>query len=74
MPCNEARRGIRADPFEEVDVLLYIEGQKWQVQHQREPVPVDKEEEGQEAMDGSFWDDVGVETVAEIDRIDVITI
>ena len=25
-------------------------------------------------MDGSFGDDVGVETVAEVDRVDIVTI
>lgn len=55
------------------DVLLRIEGEEGQVQDNRKPVAIDHEEEGQESVDGSFGDDVGVETVAQVDRIDVVT-
>jgi len=52
--------------------LLDVPGQERQVQDQRHPVSVDKEKEGQETMDGDFRDDVGVEAVAEVNRVDVI--
>ena len=55
------------------NVLLGVEGQQRQVQHDRQPVAIDHEEEGQESMNGGFRDNVGVETVAEIDRVDVVT-
>lgn len=54
--------------------LLRIEGEEGQVQDNRKPVAIDHEEEGQESVDGSFGDDVGVETVAQVDRIDVVTL
>lgn len=34
---------------------------------------IDDEKEGQEGVHGGFGDDVGVETVAQVDRVDVIT-
>jgi len=55
-----------------IDNLLDVPGQERQVQDQRHPVSVDKEKEGQETMDGDFRDDVGVEAVAEVNRVDVI--
>jgi len=54
-------------------ILLGIPCHQRQVQDKREPVAVNEEEEGQESVYGSFWNDVGVEAVAEVDRIDVIT-
>lgn len=56
-----------------IDVLLHIEGEEWQVQHQRQPVPVDEEEEGQEGVNSGFRNDICVKTVAEIDGVDVVT-
>lgn len=56
------------------DVLLRIEGQERQVEQDGEPVTVDDEEEGQEGVDGSFRDDIGVETVAQVDRVDVVAV
>jgi hypothetical protein len=55
-----------------IDVLLGIERQQRQVQENSEPVSVDHEEEGKESVDTSFGNNVGIETVAEIDRVDVI--
>lgn len=55
------------------DVLLRIERQKRQVENDRQPVAVDNEEEGQESVNGGLWDDVGVQTVAKVDRVDVVT-
>jgi hypothetical protein len=53
--------------------LLYIPREQRQIQDQCHPVSVDKEQESQETMDGGLRDDVGVKTVAEIYRVDVIT-
>lgn len=55
------------------NVLLGVEQHEGQVQHEGEPVSVDQEEEGQECVDSGFGDDVGVEAVAKVDRVDVIT-
>ena len=55
-------------------LLLDVPREERQVEYQRDPVAVDKEEEGQEAVDGSFGDDVRVEPVAEIDGVDVVTV
>jgi hypothetical protein len=56
------------------NVLLDVEYEQGQIEHERNPVPVDKEEEGQEAVDGSFRYNVCIEAVAEIDRINVVTV
>ena len=56
------------------NVLLDVECEEWQIEQKRNPVPVDKEQEGQETMDGGFRNDVCVEPVAEIDRINVVTV
>lgn len=53
--------------------LLRIENKQRQVQDDSKPVSVDDEQEGQESVNGGFGDDVGVETVAEINRVDVVT-
>lgn len=55
-------------------ILLDVVGQERQVENERDPVAVDQEEERQETMDGGFGDDVGVEAVAEIDGVDVVTV
>jgi hypothetical protein len=53
-------------------ILLSVPSQKWQVQNERHPIPVDEEENSQKGVYGSFGDDVGVEAVTEIDRVDVV--
>jgi hypothetical protein len=53
-------------------VLLGVEQHEGQVQHDGEPVPVDEEEECQDSVNSGFGDDVGVEAVAEVDRVDVV--
>ena len=63
----------RGRPRHILDVLLYVPGQERQVEDQRQPVPVDQEQEGQEAVHGGFRDDVGIEAVAKVDRVDVVT-
>lgn len=59
-------------PNGEGDALLRIENKQRQVQDDSKPVSVDDEQEGQESVNGGFGDDVGVETVAEVDRVDVV--
>lgn len=54
-------------------VLLRVERQQRQVQKDRKPVPIDYEEEGQESVNGSFGDNVGVEAVTEINGVDIVT-
>ena len=54
-------------------ILLDIPAQKREVEDERQPVTVDEEHEGEEAMDGSLGDDVRVQAVAEIDGVDVVT-
>lgn len=58
----------------ELDLLLCVESQERQVQQQCQPVSVDQKEESQECVNGSFGNDVGVEAVAEIDGIDIVTV
>jgi hypothetical protein len=55
-------------------ILLYVEREEGQVEQKCDPVPVDKEKECQEPMHSSFGDNVCVETVAEVDWIDIITV
>lgn len=52
--------------------LLRVPSKQGQVENQRNPVSVDKEQEGQESVDGDFRDDVRVEAVAEVNRVDVV--
>jgi hypothetical protein len=53
-------------------ILLCVPGQQRQVQDERHPVTIDQKQNSQESVYGSFGDDVGVEAVTEIDRVDVI--
>jgi hypothetical protein len=53
--------------------LLCVESQQRQIQQQSQPVAIDQEQEREEGVHGSLRDNVGVETVAEIDRVDVVT-
>jgi hypothetical protein len=55
------------------DILLSVPSQERQVEYKRDPVPIDKEQEGQESVNGGLGDDVGVQAVAEVNRVDVIT-
>ena len=56
----------------ESDILLDIERKQGQVQDQGDPVTVDQEESSEQSMNGSLGDDVGVEAVAEVDRVDIV--
>jgi len=53
--------------------LLCVECQEGQVQEQGQPVSVDEEEEGEECVNSGFGDDVGVQAVAQIDWVDIVT-
>lgn len=55
-------------------VLLDVPRQQGNVEDQRQPVAVDEEQESQEAMYSSLGDDVGVQAVAKVDRVDVVTV
>lgn len=55
-------------------VLLRVVCGHWQVEDECHPIPVDEEEERQEAVDRRFGNDVGVEAVAEVYWVDVITV
>lgn len=57
-----------------VDDLLDVPSEERQVENQRQPVTVDKEQEGEEAVDSGFGDNVGVKSVAEVDRVDVVAL
>lgn len=57
-----------------VNNLLDVVAQERQVEDKRQPVSVDQEHESEESMDGGFGNDVGVEAVAEVDRVDVVTL
>lgn len=54
------------------DVLLDVPSQEREVEDQRQPIPVDEKQEGQETVYGSLGDDVGVQAVAEVDGVDVV--
>jgi hypothetical protein len=56
----------------QVGVLLCVPGQKRQVQNKRHPVAVDQEQDSQESVDTGLGDDVHVEAVAQVDRVDVV--
>jgi len=53
-------------------LLLDIPKEQWKVKEQGHPITVDEEEERQDAVYGSFGNNVRVETVAEIDRVDIV--
>jgi hypothetical protein len=54
------------------DSLLRIPPQKRQVQQQRQPIPIDKEQNRQESVNAGFGDNVHVQAVAEVDRVNVV--
>lgn len=53
-------------------ILLNVKRDQWQVQNQRHPVSINKEQCSQDSVHSSFGDDVGIETVAEIDGVDIV--
>lgn len=52
--------------------LLCVPCKQRQVEDQGEPVTVDEEQDSEESVDSSFRNNVGVEAVAEVDRVDVV--
>jgi hypothetical protein len=67
-PCE------RGKALTDIYLLLDVKYHKWQVQNKGHPVSVDKEKERQESMNGGFGDNVRVDTIAKIDRVDVVTV
>lgn len=55
-------------------VLLSVPEEERQVEGQRQPVAVDEEKARQQRVDGGFGDEVRVQAVAEVDRVDVVTV
>ena len=53
--------------------LLRVEAQEWKIEYQSDPVAVDQEQKCQECVYGCLGNDVGIESVAEVDRIDIVT-
>jgi len=53
--------------------FLSIPYQEWEVQQKRNPVSVDEEKESEAGVDGGFGDDIVVESVAEVDGVDIVT-
>lgn len=53
-------------------LLLGVPGEEREVEDQRDPVTIDQEQEGQETMHSSLGNDVGVESVAEVNGVDVV--
>jgi hypothetical protein len=56
------------------DKLLGIEDGKRQVEHEGQPVAVDEEEQREEAVYGGLGDYVRIESVAEVNGVDVVTV
>ena len=55
------------------NILLDVEQHKRQVQNQGHPITVDKEQRSEESVDTGFGDDVGVQAVAKVDRVNIVT-
>jgi hypothetical protein len=53
-------------------LLLDIPKEQRKIKEQGYPITIDEEEERQDTVYGSFGNDVRVETVAEIDRVDIV--
>lgn len=63
----------RIEEMSVVDNLLDVPAKERQVENERDPVTVDEEEEGQETVHSSLGDDIGIESVAEVNGVNVIT-
>ena len=66
--------GRECDTAGRLNLLLDVPAKEGQVEDQGQPVSVDKEEEGQESVYSSFGNDVGVQAVAKVNRVDVVTV
>ena len=73
-PAAGQRRCLLLFPPIRIDLLLGVPSEQRQVEDQGDPVSVDKEQECQEPVDGDFRDDVRVEAVAEVNRVDVVAV
>lgn len=79
-PTRTARRKTEQKNVDSVvgiikkTILLDVPREERGVKDQRQPVAVDEEQEGQEAVNGRFGDDVRVESVAKVDRVDVVAV
>lgn len=63
---------FRLPPDKDKNVLLCVPSQQRQVEDERHPVAVDQEQDSQESVDTGLGDDVHVQAVAEVDRVDVV--
>jgi hypothetical protein len=72
--CETARRLLREAESSELGsyVLLRVPCKEGQVENERHPVAVDQEQDSQESVDTGLRDDVHVEAVAQVDRVDVV--
>lgn len=57
-----------------LDKLVNVEGKQGKVQQEREPVPIDQEQERNEAMQCRLRHEPRVQFVAQLDGIDVVTL
>jgi len=55
-----------------VEDLLCVECQQRQIQEQGDPVSIDQEQKGQEGVYGGFGDDVGIQTITQINWVDIV--
>jgi hypothetical protein len=76
---NSSSKLVSKNPFHAAAIiwlegrsLLNVVSKQGQVENKGNPVSVDQEQKGQEAMNGGFGQDVGVEAVAEVDGVDVV--
>lgn len=63
---------LRFRALKAVSILLGIVPKQRQVENEGKPVSVDQEQEGKESVNSDFGDDIRVEAVAKIDRVDVV--
>lgn len=63
----------RIEEMSVVNNLLDVPAKERQVENERDPVTVDEEEEGQETVHSSLGDDIGIESVAEVNGVNIIT-
>jgi len=64
----------RIEEMSVVNNLLDVPAKERQVENERDPVTVDEEEEGQETVHSSLGDDIGIESVAEVNGVNIITV
>lgn len=69
--CRAPVKPLPASQFS-VYSLLRVPCQQRDVEQQGNPVSIDQEERGQESVEAGLGDDVHVEAVAEVDRVDVV--